>query len=195
MKVDAYEVIIYNTGVSYFPLSGKGSYGNAAPQLKKSFSIEIPIWDKLESYDCKLTRFPFGLAGSTITTIASAFAISKERSNLQWNCPMTSQCIVIQLILSSKGSFWFTKGILYSNETLETQERVAKGFCVMRDGPKIWPISKSIWHASCLLLVSAMSRLHGVRTKFIWLQAAQVHVSRKSKRFNHEIVTRCVTRC
>ena len=108
---------------------------------------------------------------------------------------MTSQCIVIQLILSSKGSFWFTKGILYSNETLETQERVAKGFCVMRDGPKIWPISKSIWHASCLLLVSAMSRLHGVRTKFIWLQAAQVHVSRKSKRLNHEIVTRCVTRC
>ena len=31
--------------------------------------------------------FPFGLTGSTIATVASAAAISKERSNLQWNCP------------------------------------------------------------------------------------------------------------
>ena len=44
-----------------------GSYGIAALKLKK-----------------------FGLAGSTIATIASTFTISEERRNLQGNCPITS---------------------------------------------------------------------------------------------------------
>ena len=35
----------------------------------------------------------FRLTGST--TIASAFALSGERSNLQWNCPMTSRRNII----------------------------------------------------------------------------------------------------
>ena len=39
---------------------------------------------------CNLTRFPFGLTGSTIATMASSFAISEERSNLQWNYSTTS---------------------------------------------------------------------------------------------------------
>ena len=47
----------------------------------------------------------FRLTGST--TIASAFALSGERS------------LVIHLILSSKVRFWFTKGITLLKRTLE----------------------------------------------------------------------------
>ena len=72
----------------------------------------------------------FHLTGST--TIAFAFAISEERSNLQWNCPTLlgekSSCLVIQLILSSKISFWFakralTKGNVRRNKMLWQQKR------------------------------------------------------------------------
>ena len=47
MKVDAYEILIYNTDVSYF-FERNGSYGKAALKLKKFFSIKIPILDYLE---------------------------------------------------------------------------------------------------------------------------------------------------
>ena len=56
---------------------------NATLKLKRFFSIKIPVGDKLKSDDYKLARFPFGLTGSTIATIASAYAISEERNNLQ----------------------------------------------------------------------------------------------------------------
>ena len=67
----------------------------ATAEQKKVFSIKIPTWDQFESEDYKLARFPFGLACSTIATTASAFVVSEERSNLQWNCPMTSRWKII----------------------------------------------------------------------------------------------------
>ena len=94
-----------------FAIERNGSYGNAALKLKKFFSIN-PLFE-INLNQIIINLLVFRLTGST--TIASAFAISKERSNLQWNCPMTSRrkksCLVLQLTLSSKVSFWFAKGI------------------------------------------------------------------------------------
>ena len=56
---------------------------NATLKLKRFFSIKIPVGDELKSDNYKLARFPFGLTGSTIATIASACAISEEKNNLQ----------------------------------------------------------------------------------------------------------------
>ena len=70
------------------------------------FFIKISIWDELESDDRKLTRFPFGLAGSTTAKIASAFAITEKKNNLQWNCPMTSR---LKIILPHDTADYFLK--------------------------------------------------------------------------------------
>ena len=72
----------------------------------------------------------FHLTGST--TIAFAFAISEERSNLQWNCPITfrRKIIVPRDTADSfvKISFWFakralTKGNVRRNKMLWQQKR------------------------------------------------------------------------
>ena len=92
----------------FIPLGGRkyshtNSYNSAMTFIAQDDHLTVGAWAAC------------GLTGSTIITIASAFAISEERSKLQWGCPMTSQCksscLVIQLILSSKVSFWFTKRI------------------------------------------------------------------------------------
>ena len=83
MKVDAYEIFIYNADVSYLP---------------SLFEINLNQMT-INSLVFRLTDW---------TKIASALAISEERGNL--HCPMTSRkkrqsCLVIQLILSSKVRF------------------------------------------------------------------------------------------
>ena len=44
-KIGAYEIFIYNTDVSYLPLSEMGHTVMLHLKLKKFFSIKIPIWD------------------------------------------------------------------------------------------------------------------------------------------------------
>ena len=58
---------------------------------KKFFSIN-PLFE-INLNQIIINLLVFRLTGST--TIASAFAISKERSNLQWNCPMNSRRKII----------------------------------------------------------------------------------------------------
>ena len=41
MKVDAYEIFIYNAEL--FAIERNGAYGNAARKLEKAYSIKIPI--------------------------------------------------------------------------------------------------------------------------------------------------------
>ena len=82
-----------------------------------------------------LTRFPFGLTGSTIATMASSFAISEERSNLQWNYPMTSdwKIIVPRDTADSlpKVCFWFRKGISLQqqNSRALTEKNLRRTWC------------------------------------------------------------------
>ena len=93
-----------------FAIHRNGSLDNAALELRGSSLLKSLSAINLNQMTIK--SLVFRLTGST--TIASAFAISKERSNLQWNCPMTSQrkIIVSRDTADSfvKVSFWFPKG-------------------------------------------------------------------------------------
>ena len=69
MKVNAYEIFIYNTDVrGYLPVSEMGHVAMLHSNSIKSLIMNI-------------NSLVFRLNGST--TIASAFTMSKERSNLQ----------------------------------------------------------------------------------------------------------------
>ena len=89
-----------------FAIERNGSYGNAALKLKKV----SPLKSLFEVNLNQINSLAFRLTGSTTT--ASVFAIFEERSNLQWDRPMTSRHKIIVPILSSKVNLWFVKGII-----------------------------------------------------------------------------------
>ena len=79
MKVDAYEIFHLHTDFNYLPLSEMGHMVMLPLSEKKFFSIN-PLFE-INLNQIIINLLVFRLTGST--TIASAFAISKERSNLQ----------------------------------------------------------------------------------------------------------------
>ena len=100
MKVDTYEIFIYNADISYLPLSEMGDMAALRISLLKSlFGIDLN--------QMTVNSLSFLLTGWAI--IASAFAISEETAG----CLLSekSSCLVVQLILSSKVSFWFAERI------------------------------------------------------------------------------------
>ena len=105
-----------------FPIERNGSYGNATLRLKIFFSIKILI----NLNQMTVNSLFFRLTGST--TIASAFAISEERSNLPWICPMTSRGKILVPRDTAdhfvkKLAFVLLRKLLYSNEILENWQR------------------------------------------------------------------------
>ena len=107
-----------------FAIYRNGSLDNAALELRGSSLLKS--LSAINLNQMTINSLVFRLTGST--TIASAFAISKERSNLQWNCPMTSQrkIIVSRDTADSfvKVRFWFPKG-----NTLQQRSSVRRIEC------------------------------------------------------------------
>ena len=75
-KMDADEILIYNTDVSFLPLSEMGHMAMLHLKLNKFSSLKFLFDVNLN----QIISLVFHLTGSTTT--ASAFAIFEERSNL-----------------------------------------------------------------------------------------------------------------
>ena len=101
-----------------FAIERNGSYGNAALKLRKFSLLKSLIEINLKQMT--INSLVFRLTGST--TIASAYALSEERSNLQWNCQMTSRrknhrASWYSWFFRENLAFGLRRELLYSNET------------------------------------------------------------------------------